>query len=57
MSRKAADLAEFWSGQGNIVLLDQNILACKERMELLCQLADSGALVEFNGGMDIRFLN
>lgn len=57
VSRKAADLAEFWSGQSNIVLLDQNILACKERMELLCQLADSGALVEFNGGMDIRFLN
>lgn len=57
VSRKAADLSEFWSGQGNIILLDQNILACKERMELLCQLADSGALVEFNGGMDIRFLN
>lgn len=57
VSRKVADLSEFWHGQGNIILLDQNILACRERMELLSQLADSKALVEFNGGMDIRFLN
>lgn len=57
VSRKVADLSEFWHGQGNIILLDQNILACRERMELLRQLADSRALVEFNGGMDIRFLN
>ncbi len=40
-----------------ILLLDQNLLACKERMELLEQLAASGAEVEFNGGMDVRFLN
>lgn len=57
VSRKVADLSEFWHGQKKIILLDQNILACRERMELLCQLADSRALVEFNGGMDIRFLN
>lgn len=57
ISRKVADLSEFWKGQKEIVLLDQNILACKEHMELLGQLADSRALVDFNGGMDIRFLN
>lgn len=57
ISRKAADLAEFWHGQRKILLLDQNLLACKERMELLGQLAASGAEVEFNGGMDVRFLN
>lgn len=57
ISRKVADLSEFWSGQKKIILLDQNILACKERMELLEQLADSHATVEFNGGMDVRFLN
>ena len=51
ISRKAADLAEFWHGQRKILLLDQNLLACKERMELLGQLAASGAEVEFNGGM------
>lgn len=56
-SVKVADLSEFWSGQKNIILYDQNILACPERLELLQQLADSGASVEFNGGMDVRFLN
>ena len=54
---KVADLSEFWNGQKNIVLYDQNILACKDRMDLLEQLAESGASVEFNGGMDVRFLN
>lgn len=57
MSRKVADLNEFWNGQKNIVLLDQNILACRERMDLLQQLADSKATVEFNGGLDVRLVN
>lgn len=57
LSRKVADLPEFWQGEKKILLLDQNLLACPQRMELLGQLADSGASVEFNGGMDVRFLN
>lgn len=56
VSRKVADLSEFWHGQKNIVLLDQNILACKDWRELLQQLIDSGANVEFNGGLDIRLM-
>lgn len=56
-SVKVADLSEFWDGQKNIILYDQNILACKDRMDLLEQLARSGASVEFNGGMDVRFFN
>lgn len=55
-SIKNADLSEFWNGQKNIVLLDQNILACREHMELLQQLIDSKASVEFNGGLDIRLI-
>jgi len=54
---KVADLSEFWTGQKKIVLLDQNILACKDRMDLLYQLEESKAEVEFNGGMDARFMN
>lgn len=57
VSQKVADLSEFWRGQKKIVLLDQNILACKNRSELLQQLRDSKATIEFNGGMDARFLN
>ena len=54
-SKKVADLSEFWRGQKEIVLLDANILACKDRMELLRQLADSGAWVDFTQGLDARF--
>ena len=53
---KVADLTEFWRGQKNIVLLDQNILACREWKGLLQQLIDSKAYVEFNGGLDIRMM-
>lgn len=55
-SRKVADLSEFWAGQKNVVLLDQNILACPEHQILFDQLVDSGARVEFNGGLDIRLI-
>lgn len=54
---KVADLEEFWNGQERIMLYDQNILACREREDLLMQLADSKAIVEFNGGMDVRYFN
>lgn len=56
-SVKVADLTEFWRGQKNIVLLDQNILACQDHMDLLDQLIESGSRVEFNGGLDIRLVN
>jgi hypothetical protein len=56
-TRKVADLSEFWRGQKEIILLDQNILAAPERKDLLQQLIDSKATVEFNGGMDIRYMN
>ncbi len=56
-SVKVADLSELWTDQKKIVLLDQNILACKDRMDLLHQLQESGAEIEFNGGMDARFIN
>lgn len=55
-SYKVADLSEFWRGQKKIVLCDPNILACKEHMELLQQLVDSKAKVNFNQGIDIRLI-
>lgn len=56
-SLKVADLSEFWNGQPEIKLLDQNLLACREHMGLLKQLVDSKALVDFTGGTDARFVN
>ncbi len=55
-SRKVADLKEFWTGQKEIKLLDPNLLAAKEHMELLEQLAASGAWVDFTQGLDARLL-
>ncbi len=54
---KVADLSEFWRGQKNIVLCDPNILACREAPDLLQQLIDSKARVDFNQGLDIRLTN
>ena len=55
-SHKVADLSEFWNGQKNIELLDPNLLACKDWKILLQQLIDSKARVNFNQGLDIRFM-
>lgn len=55
-SQKVADLSEFWHGQKEIILLDANILACKDRLELLKQLADSKAWIDFSQGLDARFI-
>lgn len=55
-SVKVADLNQFWGGQRNIVLCDPNILACKDWKDLLQQLIDSGAVVDFSQGLDIRLM-
>ena len=56
VSHKVADLSEWWRGQKHIEVLDPNLLACKDRIELLEQLIDSKAQVNFNQGLDVRFL-
>lgn len=55
-SRKVADLGEWWNGQKNIVLMDPNLLACREHKSLLRQLIETEALVDMNQGIDCRFL-
>ena len=55
-SYKVADLNEFWRDQKEIKLLDPNILACTEALDLLQQLADSGARIDITQGLDARLL-
>lgn len=55
-SYKVADLLEFWNGQKNIVLLDPNTIACPDWKDILQQLIDSGAWVDFSQGVDIRLM-
>ena len=55
-SYKVADLSEFWNGQKNIVLLDPNTIACSDWIDILQQLIDSEAWVDFSQGVDIRLM-
>lgn len=56
LSLKVANLAEWWSGQSRIVLMDPNILACYDWKNLLQQLSYSKAKVDINQGIDARLL-
>lgn len=55
-SYKVADLSEFWKGQGNIIICDPNLIACKEWKDLIQQLIDSRAIININQGIDIRMM-
>lgn len=55
-SIKVANLSEWWNGQKEIILLDPNILACRDRKNLLQQLIDSKAKIDFTQGLDARFI-
>lgn len=51
-----ADLSEFWNGQREIMLMDSNITASKDCENHFETLIASKALINFEGGLDIRFL-
>ena len=55
-SRKVADLREWWNGQKHIKLLDPNITACPDFFDIMGQLAESRAYVDFTQGLDIRLM-
>lgn len=51
-----ADLSEFWNGQPEIMLMDSNITASKDCERLFEQLVASKVKINFEGGVDIRFM-
>ena len=55
-SVKVADVSEWCSGKKFIKLLDPNLLACRDHMDLLRQLREIGARVDFTQGLDCRML-
>jgi len=55
-SYKISDISSFYNGQKEIKLLDPNITACNDRVELLRQLKDTKAKIDFTQGLDIRFM-
>lgn len=56
-SVKVADVSDFWNGQQEIRILDPNITACKEKRDLMSQYRETGAVLDFTQGLDIRCLN
>mgnify|MGYP006430882803 CR=1 FL=1 len=56
-SKKVANLDQFWRGQKKIKLLDPNLLASKDKYNLLKQLVESRAKVDVTQGFDIRLLD
>ena len=59
-SVKVADVKDFWNpsiGKDKIEVLDPNITACKAKRDLFRQYIETGAMITFNQGLDIRCLN
>ena len=54
---KVADVKDFWNGQKEIKVLDPNITACREKRDLMKQYKDTGVLIDFTQGLDIRLLD
>lgn len=56
-ARKVADVSDFWNGQPEIRILDPNITACAEKRDLMRQYRETGAVLDFTQGLDIRLLD
>ena len=54
---KVANVSDFWNGQKEIRILDPNITACKEKRDLMRQYKETGAILDFTQGLDIRLMN
>ena len=50
-------MSDFWNGQKEIRILDPNITACRDKRDLMAQYRDTGAMLDFTQGLDIRLLN
>ena len=56
-SVKVANVSDFWNGQKEIKVLDPNITACRDKRDLMAQYRETGAIIDFTQGLDIRLLN
>lgn len=56
ISHQVSEIYNFWNEQKEIKLLDPNLLACKDSEDLLQQLMNSKAWIDFTQGLDIRLM-
>jgi len=54
--RKNADITEFWDGQKEAVLLDNNVLASDWGLKQIEKIVDLGIKIDFNQGLDARVI-
>lgn len=54
---KTADVKDFWTGQKEIKVLDPNITACSDKQDLMRQYRQTGAIIDFTQGLDVRLLD
>lgn len=57
---KVANVSDFWTPsleKDEIRILDPNITACKDKRDLMRQYKETGAMLDFTQGLDIRLLN
>lgn len=55
-SVKVANVSDFYAGQKLIKILDPNITACEDKFDLYQQYIDTGAMLDFTQGLDIRLI-
>lgn len=56
-SEKVANVCDFWNGQKEIKILDPNVTACRDKRDLFSQYRETGAILDFTQGLDIRLLD
>lgn len=56
-SVKVGNVSDFWNGQKEIKVLDPAITACKDKRDLMAQYIETGAILDFTQGLDIRMLD
>lgn len=59
-SVKVADVSDFWTpelGKDEIRVLDPNLTACREKRGLMRQYKETGAMIDFTQGLDIRLID
>lgn len=54
--KQNADITEFWNGQKEAVLLDNNVLSHKHGLEQIEKIIDLGIKIDFNQGLDARLI-
>ena len=55
-SVKVADLSEFWNGQKEVILMDNNVLAHAHGLKQIEKIIDLGIKIDFNQGLDARII-